>query len=172
MVCSCCLKVKPMRASHCKICGTCFLRRDHHCIWIMNCIGYNNYASFFYFLWYLWYTGIYITYCYLTVMYTVIYNKHYPLLLSYVCCLEFCGTLLLTVLLLYLNIFHLWISIKGYTTSEYMLNYFPDPNRPRSDYDISCWENLKSVFGSNFWECMLPCVKRKDDGRYYKKYID
>lgn len=31
--CSVCRVVRPPRAGHCRICGTCVLRLDHHCVW-------------------------------------------------------------------------------------------------------------------------------------------
>lgn len=32
---ACC---KPPRAIHCRYCGVCVTKRDHHCIWIDNCV--------------------------------------------------------------------------------------------------------------------------------------
>lgn len=31
--CSVCKVVRPPRAGHCRICGVCILRLDHHCVW-------------------------------------------------------------------------------------------------------------------------------------------
>ena len=38
--CHKCLLVKPKRAHHCKICDQCILKMDHHCPWLMNCVGF------------------------------------------------------------------------------------------------------------------------------------
>ncbi|TSK98431.1 Palmitoyltransferase ZDHHC23 [Bagarius yarrelli] len=44
--CSFCKLVRPPRAGHCRICCTCVLRLDHHCVWINSCVGQANHCSF------------------------------------------------------------------------------------------------------------------------------
>ena len=45
------LKVlKTERSKHCDICNKCISVYDHHCPWINNCVGSNNYFLFYYFL--------------------------------------------------------------------------------------------------------------------------
>ena len=48
--CSICKIQKPARAKHCKVCGYCVAKIDHHCIWINQCVGYNNYKYFLAFI--------------------------------------------------------------------------------------------------------------------------
>ncbi|KAJ7493473.1 DHHC palmitoyltransferase-domain-containing protein [Mycena latifolia] len=44
--CSRCAIVKPYRAHHCRVCGTCILKFDHHCPWIGQCVGARNHKFF------------------------------------------------------------------------------------------------------------------------------
>jgi len=38
--------VKPFRAHHCRACGTCVLKYDHHCPWVGQCVGARNHKFF------------------------------------------------------------------------------------------------------------------------------
>jgi hypothetical protein len=48
--CYTCQIIRPPGVSHCKICNICVEKFDHHCPWIGNCIGKNNYKHFLTFL--------------------------------------------------------------------------------------------------------------------------
>merc|ERR1719265_2147811 len=45
--CKWCARYKPDRCHHCRVCKQCILRMDHHCPWIMNCVGFRNHKYFF-----------------------------------------------------------------------------------------------------------------------------
>ncbi|CAG00563.1 unnamed protein product, partial [Tetraodon nigroviridis] len=44
--CPLCKIMRPPRAGHCRTCGRCVYRLDHHCIWINSCVGQANHRSF------------------------------------------------------------------------------------------------------------------------------
>jgi hypothetical protein len=49
-LCKKCHSSKPERCHHCSICNRCIMRMDHHCPWLNNCVGLNNYRFFLSFL--------------------------------------------------------------------------------------------------------------------------
>ena len=51
--CPYCLVKKTFKSLHCLICQKCVDDFDHHCFWVGNCIGKNNYTLFFIFLIYI-----------------------------------------------------------------------------------------------------------------------
>jgi len=41
---------KPLRSKHCRDCGYCIARMDHHCVWLDSCVGLQNHGRFLVFL--------------------------------------------------------------------------------------------------------------------------
>ena len=50
--CTTCNIFRPPGVSHCKKCNSCVEKFDHHCPWVGNCIGKNNYKYYYNFITY------------------------------------------------------------------------------------------------------------------------
>merc|ERR1719270_2559707 len=61
--CEKCACIKPDRAHHCSVCGSCILKMDHHCPWVNNCVAFNNYKFFMQFLGYALLYTVYLALC-------------------------------------------------------------------------------------------------------------
>ena len=49
-VCPDCKLFRPFRSRHCQCCDRCVDKFDHHCPWLLNCIGGKNLGFFYAFL--------------------------------------------------------------------------------------------------------------------------
>ncbi|XP_042666678.1 palmitoyltransferase ZDHHC23 isoform X1 [Centrocercus urophasianus] len=57
--CAKCQLVRPARAGHCRLCGRCVRRLDHHCVWINSCVGEQNHQAFVLALFFFMLTSLY-----------------------------------------------------------------------------------------------------------------
>lgn len=46
LACQACRKYVPPRSYHCKVCGTCVVKQDHHSVWLNCCVGRSNHRFF------------------------------------------------------------------------------------------------------------------------------
>lgn len=74
IICEYCKHAKFNRSSHCRVCNKCMSFRDHHCIFIDNCVGYNNIQYFVNFLFWGSYAIIFDMYVYLSFTYLKLSN--------------------------------------------------------------------------------------------------
>jgi hypothetical protein len=48
--CECCTLIQRAPTKHCKLCEGCCMKFDHHCLFILNCVGLGNHRPFMNFL--------------------------------------------------------------------------------------------------------------------------
>ncbi|KAK5101329.1 palmitoyltransferase akr1 [Lithohypha guttulata] len=50
-----CMIRRPLRSKHCRRCGRCVAKHDHHCPWINSCVANNNIRHFFLYIVSMWF---------------------------------------------------------------------------------------------------------------------
>ncbi|GBG33216.1 Palmitoyltransferase [Hondaea fermentalgiana] len=73
--CSACRIFKPASAHHCRTCGRCIERLDHHCPWIAGCVGERNLRYFLLFLFYVFVSSLYSIVLFIYRSYRVVYHE-------------------------------------------------------------------------------------------------
>ncbi|KMZ56184.1 putative Palmitoyltransferase [Zostera marina] len=161
--CQKCSHYKPPRAHHCRVCKTCVLKMDHHCVWINNCVGHANYKIFFVFLLDAVFTS---THSMIFLVGSAVHDIHKDQRQSggsirtpYIICgvLLFPLTFALTILLGW----HIYLVLRNKTTIEHhegvraMWLAEKVGSVYQHPYHLGAYENLSSVLGPNIlcWVC-------------------
>jgi hypothetical protein len=173
--CARCVKLKPDRSHHCRLCDVCVLKMDHHCPWIANCVGHFNYKYFF----------LIVTYAVLslwlfstTFWEALLVNTYDPdSSLGFCLCLLMTYSLacLLTFAVTCFWIFHINLVLNNSTTIEYCEKRRTEHATQLSPYNLSAWQNIKSALGHNPWLWLVPVrsmANDKDDGINFRTRFD
>mmetsp|Transcript_50328 Transcript_50328/g.93059 ORF Transcript_50328/g.93059 Transcript_50328/m.93059 type:complete len:371 (+) Transcript_50328:166-1278(+) len=153
--CKWCVKYKPDRCHHCRVCRTCILKMDHHCPWIYNCVGFRNHKFFFLLLFYSSIASHMITWTMLDSVIATL-DSDTPFMDMFL--LLFGETLagFLALLVTGFFCFHIWLMLKAMTTIE-----FCEKSMKRTSYDVSIYDrgfcgNIRAVLGDNTLLWLLP----------------
>ncbi|KAL1548694.1 putative protein S-acyltransferase 14 [Salvia divinorum] len=158
--CRKCNQLKPPRCHHCSVCGRCVLKMDHHCVWVVNCVGALNYKNFLLFLFYTFLETSVVTLSLLPHFIAFFSDGEIP---------GTPGTLATTFLAFVLNlafalsvmgflIMHISLVCANTTTIE----AYEKKSSPKWHYDLGRKRNFEQVFGMDrkFW--FIPCYSEED----------
>lgn len=154
--CKRCLKWKPDRCHHCSVCGRCVLKMDHHCVWVINCVGGANYKFFLLFLFYTCLTSVFSTIVMLPYVVSVFgYDDSKHDLTHGEAAAVFVATVFDVAFAFSVAGFlamHLTLVLSNTTTIEMYEKKRLLPWR----YDLGRRKNFEQVFGAKVWHWLLP----------------
>mmetsp|Transcript_21657 Transcript_21657/g.50626 ORF Transcript_21657/g.50626 Transcript_21657/m.50626 type:complete len:320 (+) Transcript_21657:85-1044(+) len=160
--CKWCLKYKPDRCHHCRICCLCILRMDHHCPMVYNCIGFRNHKYFFLLLIYSITDLVLVAVTMLDSVLRAIYSDlSFEVMLALVAAEAL--ALSLCVAMGYFLCFHVWLVLQGLTTLEYVERKSARPDWKRR-YDAGAYRNICNVLGRQPLLWLFPASHPEGDG--------
>eukprot|EP00455_Lapot_gusevi_P003266 TRINITY_DN1133_c0_g1_i6.p1 TRINITY_DN1133_c0_g1~~TRINITY_DN1133_c0_g1_i6.p1 ORF type:complete len:302 (-),score=40.29 TRINITY_DN1133_c0_g1_i6:124-1029(-) len=148
---------KAPRAHHCSICGKCVLKMDHHCPWVVNCVGFHNYKFFCLFCLYAELSCLIYVAVTIPKLTTGWATPGANFLSGF--SMMFCGvlTIAFAVSLLFFVGFHAKLVFSNQTTIEFSdTSVYRSREPPRNPYDLGSRKNFEQVFGTNPWLWFLP----------------
>lgn len=165
---------KPLRAHHCSICQACINKMDHHCPWVMNCVGFNNYKHFCLFLFY----ATLSCWMYQVAGVQLVQNLFQQRKVETVSFAQMLAALLtgaFAVALSFFTIFHLSLVLTGKTTIEVKAQR---SNRDGSQlidrFDAGYRRNWEAVFGDKplLWFLPVPNHMNPYDADFDDEEVD
>ena len=143
--CTTCHLIRDIRTFHCKICGLCIEKHDHHCNYLSNCVGVYNYRKFLIFV---ICANIHISSILGTCIHFILFYQGeeyqgYEWIVFLICIIViFAGFFeIFTIWMLLQNIINI---IKNRTTREFI------KKKEYGIYNKGCIENCKEALCSNW----------------------
>jgi len=163
--CKWCTTYKPDRCHHCRVCRQCILKMDHHCPWIMNCVGFKNHK---YFLLLLFYSTIACWFVAGTMLGSFRDSLGTDTPFREMFLLLFAETLAVSLgtLVTVFFAFHIWLSSQAMTTIEFCEKSWKKKGSGpgSSKYDRGLWGNAVAVLGDYPLLWLLPVSPPAGDG--------
>ncbi|GFY92459.1 DHHC-type zinc finger family protein [Actinidia rufa] len=158
--CRKCNQLKPPRCHHCSVLGRCVLKMDHHCVWVVNCVGAFNYK---YFLLFLFYTLLE------TSLVTLSLLPHFIAFFRDEEIAETPGMVASTFLAFVLNLAFA-LSVLGFlimhasmvAANTTTIEAYEKKTTPKWRYDLGRKRNFEQVFGMNKRYWLIPAYSEED----------
>ncbi|XP_053312049.1 palmitoyltransferase ZDHHC20-A-like [Spea bombifrons] len=169
--CNDCKVIPPDRCYHCSICERCVLKRDHHCPWVNNCIGFANYK---FFLLFLLYASLYCLFVASTVLqYCIKFWMKYPLdahAKSHVLALFFVGVVFFIFVF---SLFYFHCRLVGKNRSTYEVQFTPcfETGAEKDGFYLGFSRNFREVFGDQKLLWLLPVFTSLGNGEAFPTRI-
>eukprot|EP00300_Choanocystis_sp_HF-7_P030698 c39596_g1_i1.p1 GENE.c39596_g1_i1~~c39596_g1_i1.p1 ORF type:complete len:280 (+),score=61.26 c39596_g1_i1:54-893(+) len=164
--CNKCRGFKPDRTHHCRVCKRCYVKMDHHCPWVNNCVGYRNYKLFLLFITYSLFCVIFVFVSTLTLIPSFFASA--PTTDVIIVLIDCIVTGILGLILTGFVSFHYFLVTHNYTTIEFLEKRGCSPEEKHANfYDLGVWENLKRALGYNplFWPFpIMVCMIDENSG--------
>ncbi|XP_010241836.1 PREDICTED: probable protein S-acyltransferase 15 [Nelumbo nucifera] len=168
--CDKCCIYKPPRAHHCRVCRSCILKMDHHCLWVNNCVGYSNYKAFVNLV---IYAAMGCIYSMVIILNAALkkdwkYGESFPLKIFYITC----GCIIVTLSLVLGTLlgWHIYLLSNNMTTIEYHEGIRAIWLARKSGqsyhhpYNFGLYRNINLILGPKMlkWFCPMEISHLKD----------
>ncbi|GAB2291214.1 Probable protein S-acyltransferase 14 [Dionaea muscipula] len=158
--CRKCNQLKPSRCHHCSVCGRCVLKMDHHCVWVVNCVGALNYKYFLLFLFYTLLETVLVSISLLRQFIAFFSDGEIPGTPSTLATtfLAFVLNLAFALSVLGFLIMHMSLVAANTTTIE----AYEKKTTPKWRYDLGKKKNFQQVFGVDRRYWFIPAYSDED----------
>jgi len=162
--CKWCMKYKPDRTHHCRVCKSCVLMMDHHCPWVFNCVGFYNHKPFMLLLLYTVILVNWVAFVTATPINTVTESHSGEPIFILIILMIASSTIAVVVSLFFL--FHCYLTFKQMTTIE-----FCEQSRSGrlQNYSEGWYKNMCHTFGPNPMLWFVPINNVSGDGMSFRQ---
>jgi hypothetical protein len=160
-----------MRTHHCRQCATCVLKMDHHCQWVLNCIGFENYKFFLNLLIYAIISLFLILLSFSRCVGDVAFNPYIDSFTIYIILLNYVLVLVLCTVLTLFTLFHFYLVLSGKTTIEFCEKKNIKKDGNQICYDIGKYNNFIAVFNRNPLLWFFPFSPNKEGNGLFEEFL-